>query len=158
MLFCIFDASASLLFPTVPTHSNVNRSRYFSAETRLASNNVPTILTSAMAALRHNPDIDVHVVSGGNVDDFAIVVTLHNCAHGFAQALREYRRMYEELLPASLVDDIWESLGNTAGGDVTANIQPWMTQQLDRVRACALHYRMLPPFTCRLTVEQTGTV
>ncbi|KAK2172010.1 hypothetical protein NP493_1002g01002 [Ridgeia piscesae] len=131
-----------------------------SSESLLLATDVPTQLTSVISSLRHDPSVDVRIVNGGTeiYDGLAIVVTLQKCAGGFNETLREYRRAYSELLPASLINNIWKSMWNTAlrAGDNT-NTQAMMSEQMTRVRACVLQYRMVAPFTCRLTIEQTIT-
>ena len=131
-----------------------------SSESLLLATDVPTQLTSVISSIRHDPSVGVRVVYGGTqiYDGLALVVTLQKCAGGFDEALQEYRRAYSELLPASLINKIWMSIWNTAlrAGD-NANVQAIMSDQMTRVRACVLQYRMVAPFSCRLTIEQTIT-
>ncbi|KAI0207720.1 Deoxyribonuclease-1 [Lamellibrachia satsuma] len=139
----------------VITPTGVDMTRSFSAESLLSIDNVPTLLTTAMSVMRSDATIDVQIVSGTQINNnLGVVVTLRKCAGGFAVALREYRRVYGELLPASLIDSMWKSIWDMVEVSDIMNVQPWMGEQLSRVRSCALHYRMVAPFTCRLTVEQ----
>lgn len=130
-----------------------------SAESELLATDVSTQLTSVISSLRHEPSVDVQIVSGRTQvydDELAVVVTLQKCAGGFGEVLQEYRRVYSELLPASLINNILMSMWNTVleGGD-NNNAEALMAEQMNRVRACVLEYRMVAPFSCRLTIEQT---